>query len=199
MSNHIFSFYQLQLDRYRHPSAIESQGPSTSPDPSNQDRERGRPKLKTKTLDGSTLEEDVDTSMQRDEVSSSRHHWGEGDKGGWLEGSSTVNYMYEHMSKQLITFTQVANSPFVTSPPPPPDSRSSTPTQIGDESFSKSSGSRNLDVAQAAQRSRWQAVLLEAGGLSAALSEESMQRLKYCLHWLQVRSFFYYSLEKNRH
>jgi len=36
-----------------------------------------------------------------------------------------------------------------------------------------------------AQRSRWQAVLLEAGGLSAALSEDSMRRLKYCLQWLQ--------------
>ncbi|KAF8993313.1 transcription factor Opi1-domain-containing protein [Cyathus striatus] len=34
-------------------------------------------------------------------------------------------------------------------------------------------------------RSRWQAVLLEAGGLGAALSEESMRRLKYCLQWLQ--------------
>ena len=48
-----------------------------------------------------------------------------------------------------------------------------------------------------AQRSRWQAVLLEAGGLSAALSEESMQRLKYCLHWLQVRSSFI-DLTKNK-
>ncbi|KAH9479895.1 hypothetical protein JR316_0008491 [Psilocybe cubensis] len=38
---------------------------------------------------------------------------------------------------------------------------------------------------QVAQRSRWQAMLLEAGGLSAALSEESMRRLKYCLQWLQ--------------
>ncbi|KAJ7200914.1 transcription factor Opi1-domain-containing protein [Mycena haematopus] len=36
-----------------------------------------------------------------------------------------------------------------------------------------------------AQRSRWQAVLLEAGGLSAALSDESMRRLRYCLSWLQ--------------
>ena len=43
---------------------------------------------------------------------------------------------------------------------------------------------------QVAQRSWWQAVLLEAGGLSAALSEESMRRLKYCLHWLQVRFFY---------
>ncbi|KII87122.1 hypothetical protein PLICRDRAFT_42772 [Plicaturopsis crispa FD-325 SS-3] len=32
---------------------------------------------------------------------------------------------------------------------------------------------------------RWAAVLSEAGGLGAALSEESMRRLKYCLEWLQ--------------
>ncbi|KAM5530817.1 hypothetical protein V8D89_015507 [Ganoderma adspersum] len=38
---------------------------------------------------------------------------------------------------------------------------------------------------QVAQRSRWQAVFLEAGGISAAFSEESMRRLKYCLQWLQ--------------
>lgn len=37
-----------------------------------------------------------------------------------------------------------------------------------------------------APRSRWQTVLLEAGGFSAALSEESLKRLRYCLHWLQV-------------
>lgn len=45
-----------------------------------------------------------------------------------------------------------------------------------------------MEQQQVAQRSRWQAVLLEAGGLSAALSEESMRRLKYCLQWLQVRA-----------
>ena len=82
-------------------------------------------------------------------------------------------------------FTQVADIPSISSPPlPPPDSRSSTPTQIGDES-------RNLDETQVAQRNRWQAVLLEAGGLSAALSDESMQRLKYFLHWLQVRHLLF--------
>ena len=85
LSNHI-SFYQLQLDRYRHPSG-ERQGPSTSPDPSKQDRERGKQRLKTKTLDGSALEDDQDTSMQRD---SPRHHGGEGDKDGSLEGSFIV-------------------------------------------------------------------------------------------------------------
>ncbi|TDL24112.1 Opi1-domain-containing protein [Rickenella mellea] len=36
-----------------------------------------------------------------------------------------------------------------------------------------------------AARSRWQALLLEAGGIGAAVSEESMRRLKYCLQWLQ--------------
>lgn len=29
-------------------------------------------------------------------------------------------------------------------------------------------------------------MLLEAGGIGAAVSEESMRRLKYCLEWLQV-------------
>ncbi|KAH9066524.1 Opi1-domain-containing protein [Lactarius vividus] len=38
---------------------------------------------------------------------------------------------------------------------------------------------------QVVPRSRWQAVLLEAGGIGAAVSEESMRRLKYCLSWLQ--------------
>ncbi|KAH9933440.1 transcription factor Opi1-domain-containing protein [Fomitopsis serialis] len=38
---------------------------------------------------------------------------------------------------------------------------------------------------QVAQRSRWQAMLLEAGGISAAFSEDSMRRLRYCLQWLQ--------------
>jgi hypothetical protein len=77
-------------------------------------------------------------------------------------------------------------------PPPPPDSRASTPTQVGDDM--EGAGKEELGSehgagpeSQVAQRSRWQAVLLEAGGLSAALSEESMRRLKYCLHWLQVR------------
>ena len=45
------------------------------------------------------------------------------------------------------------------------------------------------DQQQVVQRSRWQAVLLEAGGIGAAVSEESMRRLKYCLQWLQVRDF----------
>lgn len=38
-----------------------------------------------------------------------------------------------------------------------------------------------------APRSRWQTVLLEAGGLSAALSDDNLKRLRYCLQCLQVR------------
>ena len=38
---------------------------------------------------------------------------------------------------------------------------------------------------QVVQRSRWQAMVLEVGGIGAAFSEESMRRLKYCLQWLQ--------------
>ena len=81
-------------------------------------------------------------------------------------------------------------------PPPPPDSRASTPTQVGDDEGGKEELSSERGAvaegpeSQVAQRSRWQAVLLEAGGLSAALSEESMRRLKYCLHWLQVCRLF---------
>lgn len=39
---------------------------------------------------------------------------------------------------------------------------------------------------QVVQRSIWQAVLLEAGGLGVALSDENIRRLKYCLNWLLV-------------
>ena len=33
-------------------------------------------------------------------------------------------------------------------------------------------------------------MLFEAGGLGAAVSEESMRRLQYCLQWLQVSYLF---------
>lgn len=76
-----------------------------------------------------------------------------------------------------------ATSPFIAPPPPPPDTRSVTPTQTNPNQAQSTNGNEQREVAQ---RSRWQAVLLEAGGLSAALSEDSMRRLKYCLQWLQV-------------
>lgn len=41
-------------------------------------------------------------------------------------------------------------------------------------------------VVAVVSRSRWQTVLLEAGGLGAAVSEESLKSLRYCLQWLLV-------------
>jgi len=38
---------------------------------------------------------------------------------------------------------------------------------------------------EVANRRGWQTVLVEASGISAAISEENMKRLKYCLQWLQ--------------
>jgi hypothetical protein len=51
---------------------------------------------------------------------------------------------------------------------------------------SAASGEARNTERQVAGRSKWQTVLSEAGGISAAVSEESMKRLQYCLHWLQV-------------
>ncbi|KAL5536893.1 OPI1 [Sanghuangporus sanghuang] len=43
---------------------------------------------------------------------------------------------------------------------------------------------RNSSPREIANRSRWHSLLYEAGGISAAVSEESMRRLKFCLQWL---------------
>ena len=50
---------------------------------------------------------------------------------------------------------------------------------------------------QHGQRSRWQTVLVEAGGLGAAVSEESLKSLRYCLQWLVVSSRNYLNLVSN--
>ncbi|KZS94567.1 Opi1-domain-containing protein, partial [Sistotremastrum niveocremeum HHB9708] len=46
-------------------------------------------------------------------------------------------------------------------------------------------GSSSDALQAGVSRSTWQTMLFEAGGIGAAVSEESMRRLKYCLHWLQ--------------
>ncbi|KAF8142142.1 transcription factor Opi1-domain-containing protein [Boletus edulis] len=62
---------------------------------------------------------------------------------------------------------------------PATESRTPTPQSQDPNAHSHS------DNRQVVSRSRWQTVLLEAGGIGAAVSEESMRRLKYCLQWLQ--------------
>ncbi|KAK6985034.1 transcription factor Opi1-domain-containing protein [Favolaschia claudopus] len=77
-----------------------------------------------------------------------------------------------------------ATSPFAPAPGPPP------PLPLLRDGGGGPNGTAPLPASGASggevvQRSRWQAVLVEAGGLSAALSDESMRRLRYCLSWLQ--------------
>ncbi|KAL5531690.1 hypothetical protein ACEPAG_4567 [Sanghuangporus baumii] len=43
---------------------------------------------------------------------------------------------------------------------------------------------RNSSPREITNRSRWHSLLYEAGGISAAVSDESMRRLKFCLQWL---------------
>ncbi|TFK66239.1 Opi1-domain-containing protein [Pluteus cervinus] len=144
------------FDKYRRPSQVEPASPSSirmqGSDPPTSESDRGRPKLKTKTLDGSAIE-DRDINMVKEEIIASPRMDGERDRevSGWIE----------------------ANSSFI-GPAPPPEDPSSSKSQ-----------SEPQNERQVAQRSRWQAMLLEAGGLSAALSDESMRRLRYCLSWLQ--------------
>ncbi|PCH44501.1 Opi1-domain-containing protein [Wolfiporia cocos MD-104 SS10] len=71
-------------------------------------------------------------------------------------------------------------SPFVNAPSP-----TRLPPIRPRNSGSPSATTPQPDAHQVAQRSRWQTMLLEAGGISAAVSEESMRRLRYCLQWLQ--------------
>ncbi|SPC63111.1 uncharacterized protein UHOD_05914 [Ustilago sp. UG-2017b] len=72
---------------------------------------------------------------------------------------------------------------------------SESPTEDGaDDEYKDKAGSSSAVVRTNAQlipfrNSRWGSMLVEAGatagGLSAAMSEESMKSLKYCLQWLQ--------------
>ncbi|KAF7309368.1 hypothetical protein MIND_00307500 [Mycena indigotica] len=89
-------------------------------------------------------------------------------------GSTSVGKREQRDEGRVPTWLK-ANSPFISPPPPPPPE--SGKRRISD--------TERAEERQVAQRSRWQALLLEAGGLSAALSDESMRRLKYCLQWLQ--------------
>ncbi|KAG1734457.1 transcription factor Opi1-domain-containing protein [Suillus paluster] len=93
------------------------------------------------------------------------------------EGQTSLDYFSSRLAHEG-TDPQSSSSPS-SHPPTPNDNKSPvSPNQITEPP--------EFQGQQAVvQRSRWQAVLLEAGGISAAVSEESMRRLKYCLQWLQ--------------
>ncbi|KAJ3564436.1 hypothetical protein NP233_g8296 [Leucocoprinus birnbaumii] len=193
-----FACRQLdRLDRYRRPSVgpesprsptspsrthssmatrmsdVDEAGPSSHTDNNNRESDRGRPKLRTKTFDGSP------------EVSEEQRKY-IGSVPQWIESTHSAR--------------TTNNSSGAASPMPMDDSRIGSPVMLEDRRTrspeqQNSSSSRRYSndgepeqgqnpERQVAQRSRWQAMLLEAGGLGVALSDENMRRLKYCLDWL---------------
>ncbi|EAU89980.1 hypothetical protein CC1G_05896 [Coprinopsis cinerea okayama7 len=172
-----FACRQLdRLDRYRRPS----NGDTSTVSPHALERERGRSKSRA-ALNGSAV--DDSPSMERRSPSQSTHSSvpessnssvGVRLRKGWKEGGE------RGVPSWLEATNSYANRPA-------DSERSATPTQNGNDASSSNhdAGISDSNDQQVAQRSRWQAVLLEAGGLSAALSEDSMRRLKYCLQWLQ--------------
>lgn len=93
------------------------------------------------------------------------------------EGQTSLDYFSSRQAHEG-TDPQSSSSP---SPHPPASNDNKTPVLQNQIAEPPDFQGQQAVV----QRSRWQAVLLEAGGISAAVSEESMRRLKYCLQWLQ--------------
>lgn len=92
-------------------------------------------------------------------------------------------YLISYLLSLMYDFVTLASrSPSL---PPLSAAESRTPTPLSQDPNPHSDQNANRQVVP---RSRWQSVLLEAGGIGAAVSEESMRRLKYCLQWLQVRA-----------
>ncbi|RPD64490.1 Opi1-domain-containing protein [Lentinus tigrinus ALCF2SS1-7] len=116
--------------------------------------------------------EDRDISMTRRDSSSSTSRTTEDDdaRSRGLATSPTTSY---------------ASGPIESRTPTPHSTTSSQPERPTLPPASTLTQQADAQESQVAQRSRWQAVFLEAGGISAAISEESMRRLKYCLQWLQ--------------
>lgn len=90
-----------------------------------------------------------------------------------------ITFFYHIISSVIIARSPSPVHPYSNdNKTPPPQNQITTPADLQGQQA-------------VVQRSRWQAVLLEAGGISAAVSEESMRRLKYCLQWLQVCPSFF--------
>ncbi|KAI1796732.1 Opi1-domain-containing protein [Ganoderma leucocontextum] len=117
--------------------------------------------------DSRRLWESRDVSMTR---SPSRESWLREDEARSRESTSIPSPLSAIPDSRTPTPHSISSQPERPTLPP-----ASTLTQHADAQENQ----------QVAQRSRWQAVFLEAGGISAAFSEESMRRLKYCLQWLQ--------------
>jgi hypothetical protein len=70
-------------------------------------------------------------------------------------------------------------------------SSGSARTAVGSDAINGNHHGLEVEPSQHAvsRRGGWHTLMVEAGGISAAVSDESMRKLKYCLEWLQVRRF----------
>ncbi|KAL6306221.1 transcription factor Opi1-domain-containing protein [Sparassis latifolia] len=153
--NQLDEFARRQLDR------IESYTRRTPSQDRDRGRERGRSRTTTDYEQSRVTDEDNwstrDVSMTR--RAQDEKAWDEPSSRASTPRSQPLSSPYAHRSSHL------------------EGSSSQQQTQ-----YSSSATPENQEVAR---RSRWQAMLFEAGGIGAAVSEESMRRLRYCLQWLQ--------------
>ncbi|KAG6895467.1 hypothetical protein C0992_001114 [Termitomyces sp. T32_za158] len=158
-----FACRQLdRFDRYRRPSEASNALSLTSPQPTpgSSNRNESIPvESKDPGLPKVKLKSEPSESLALEDTFSRR-----------IANESDTSRLAKGKAKSWLQ----ASSPFVGPAPTPPDLTSS------------SSSHAPVEERQVAQRSRWQAVLSEAGGLSAALSDESLRRLKKSLTRLSV-------------
>ncbi|EMD38991.1 hypothetical protein CERSUDRAFT_112701 [Gelatoporia subvermispora B] len=170
---------------------------------SSQERERGRSTSRDNERDSSRGRRDSrDVSMSRSgSRGRSDREWPEGEHERWGDGLSVPSSGQGPHSRtptpRSHPFPIFGQPPYTIARAPDPypshplpglsiqtlPSGAALTASAAAESISGNAG--GTDSQQVAQRSRWQAMLLEAGGISAAVSDESMRRLRFCLQWLQ--------------
>jgi len=173
--------------------------------PSSISFDRGRSKLQAKTLDRSL---DGIARMEHQEGTSDRWEYIDGERNvpKWIQ-CTFLEFTLEENDVDFILATRPSTRAVDSGTASPIDnSRAGSPIMTEDQRTSLPDGhqvshlrhrhpngdtqvseqdSQDADR-QVVQRSIWQAVLLEAGGLGVALSDENIRRLKYCLNWLLV-------------
>jgi len=123
------------------PTSVTSMAISTSASPYASGRDRGRPKLKTKTLDGTTVDDEDGPDISTDTTMTTPPILGRSKRvPSWRSSERGVPVGLKVRSQQNCcqgfalskkTIYPIANSPFVAPPPPPLDLGASTPTQAG--------------------------------------------------------------------
>ncbi|OCH86942.1 Opi1-domain-containing protein [Obba rivulosa] len=167
---------------------------------SSQERGRGRSRSRDNERDASRGRRDSrDVSMSRSgSRARSEHEWLEGEQERWGDGLSASSIQATQSrtpTPRSRPFPSFGQPPYTIARAPDPYPSHRLPglsiqtlpsgAAVTATADAESHAAGNAESQQVAQRSRWQAMLLEAGGISAAVSDESMRRLRYCLQWLQ--------------